>query len=1225
MDESSGPPGDFAQRYLTRQSFSPGQGIYMSHRSSSDQNSHFRNSMPGSCNEFSPFKPSNIRSPECRKIMDRISTFCGKENLVQRVAFLDQELSVFGYPSIVSDFEDDLELSPDQQQSGAIDLVTLVNISYDLLRSWRQSFEIQSESNDVQRSSEAEIVRLRHLASRLKEDIANKDRDLKSKELMQLQLSQRMESLKKKFKLEQDKSKKLSAEMTARDSQFRHEKKKKVQEIEKLQSRLQQLLQDKRHERMLGIEILNSLQRSDGKRGKWSTDKTKKSNEQDMYRLIITNYEDSQKQLLKENDGMRKYLKEMQNELISALNERTNNVHDQSQSSNHGGVKGQTEGDRPDSSRSSSAASNMSETSDVSEPMSDGMFEMPYDLVKEDIEKSIRNKWRALKKEIRKTRNADKAPQSNKENYTENEYDDLVQQQQELIDYLTTGEGESSDRPIPEDCYFLEEKADFEKEKNVFNQQKQAFDKERQLYAEALLQLDEQRQSFEIEKNKWLQQNFLQLTPFRDNRPSTAPHPNLRGKETSSHYIKSTRQQPYQARPSISPDRSLKGNDQQQSKSYQSQQLMQNSPNNITQTLSRLHSSSHHNSFSPDNMQHRSPDPSWPTRTPENNQKTATTNPHRTKSTPNTTNSIPPPSTAELYRSLGLVYYGSDKENEETGNTGNMDSNICPRSSGAMEFHHSMSRGANQQRNISSRSNPGSFKVKIQSKVKPVAQNEIPPSPEYVSAEGSFDSQSNDQKSTESDYFDAERSLRNGSPRRSQRNAPKERSNHSVSKKGIENVPFFTNEFQISQKLPEPGSHFIYSSPQKRRLYSSKSMDEKTFRYDLENDKYEAETAKQKKFGFRSFVRNIISGSPKRKDRDANNNDKANPQLLSNSDSALSLRYYLDHDVESGGQSSIFPSARVTSNTECRPKIDSASSPALSNDVTHQRTRSFPGNEILNTDYIKPRSSSYDSPVLTRAAERHKSALLSLSANCNPTGPTSSQKEPTPSHLKPKPSRYDLKRSFEGLTITNTAKENTSSATTKGSLNQYQGYNFDGKQYQPEMYDSWSNSRQGIFKPTVKVTSQPLIQAEGNQRPKSSQPIQNQPQGDLGMQRPVSASWNQSQRLHADTNKSKPVSARQKYSELAQTSSSKFQANPFNQAGSSQPQTGANRPELVSTNQFQMDPSNQIWSNPTQFGSSRPEPVSTAHCSPSLLEKLTMADQSYGSIAEDDSSASETC
>lgn len=42
-----------------------------------------------------------------------------------------------------------------------------------------------------------------------------------------------------------------------------------------------------------------------------------------MYRLIINNYEDSHRRLVKENEGMRQYLKEMQDELIAALNERS--------------------------------------------------------------------------------------------------------------------------------------------------------------------------------------------------------------------------------------------------------------------------------------------------------------------------------------------------------------------------------------------------------------------------------------------------------------------------------------------------------------------------------------------------------------------------------------------------------------------------------------------------------------------------------------------------------------------------------------------------------------------------------------------------------------------------------------------------------------------------------------------------------------------------------------
>lgn len=44
-----------------------------------------------------------------------------------------------------------------------------------------------------------------------------------------------------------------------------------------------------------------------------------------MYQLMIANYEDSQKQLTVENSDMRTYLKQMQKELVNALNEKPRN------------------------------------------------------------------------------------------------------------------------------------------------------------------------------------------------------------------------------------------------------------------------------------------------------------------------------------------------------------------------------------------------------------------------------------------------------------------------------------------------------------------------------------------------------------------------------------------------------------------------------------------------------------------------------------------------------------------------------------------------------------------------------------------------------------------------------------------------------------------------------------------------------------------------------------
>ena len=75
------------------------------------------------------------------------------------------------------------------------------------------------------------------------EDAANKDRELKSKCIEEAHLQQRIETLRKKYKSEQERCRKMSADLASRDCQYKHEKKKKLQEIEKLQAKLHQLLQ----------------------------------------------------------------------------------------------------------------------------------------------------------------------------------------------------------------------------------------------------------------------------------------------------------------------------------------------------------------------------------------------------------------------------------------------------------------------------------------------------------------------------------------------------------------------------------------------------------------------------------------------------------------------------------------------------------------------------------------------------------------------------------------------------------------------------------------------------------------------------------------------------------------------------------------------------------------------------------------------------------------------
>merc|ERR1712012_1220491 len=126
------------------------------------------------------------------------------------------------------------------------------------------------------------------------------------------------------------------------------------------------MLQDKRQDRMQGIEIVNALQRSDGSRAKWQTEKTKKENENNMYETVISNYEDIQKELLKENHEMRQTLKTYQQDLLNALNRQTCADEANSSSSSDDGLHRET---------------SSTPTDEKNSCLTDDVFKLPYDII----------------------------------------------------------------------------------------------------------------------------------------------------------------------------------------------------------------------------------------------------------------------------------------------------------------------------------------------------------------------------------------------------------------------------------------------------------------------------------------------------------------------------------------------------------------------------------------------------------------------------------------------------------------------------------------------------------------------------------------------------------------------------------------------------------------------------------------------------------------------------
>merc|ERR1712096_401713 len=108
----------------------------------------------------------------------------------------------------------------------------------------RKSLDQQMQANEGRRSSESEVVRYQQLYYNTQEKLKKKECELKSRNAVEMKLSQQIDSSKKKLRSEQEKMRKFSLEMLSRDTQYKHEKKKYKQETHRLLEKLNKLLQD---------------------------------------------------------------------------------------------------------------------------------------------------------------------------------------------------------------------------------------------------------------------------------------------------------------------------------------------------------------------------------------------------------------------------------------------------------------------------------------------------------------------------------------------------------------------------------------------------------------------------------------------------------------------------------------------------------------------------------------------------------------------------------------------------------------------------------------------------------------------------------------------------------------------------------------------------------------------------------------------------------------------
>ncbi|XP_063021866.1 afadin- and alpha-actinin-binding protein isoform X2 [Melospiza melodia melodia] len=426
--------------------------------------------------------------PSAKSMHSFFSAFCTEENIEQSISYIDRELTTMGFPSIYA-----------ESKGKELDLVSMVNCMNELLV-------------------------LQHKNLRAQEEI----------EIQHLKLGSDMDHLQNCYtKL---KVQKLQNVISSRATQYNHDMKRKEREYNKLKERLHQLVMNKK-DKKLAMEVLNYVGRADGKRGAWRTDKTEARNEEEMYKVLLSDYEQRQKQLLLENTELKKVLQQMKKDIISLLPPQKQKPKERSE-------------DGP-------VLSDQEE--DIGELNKENMWELSCETVREQLTNSIRKQWRMLKNHVEKLDNQvsrghsgalnekdvisreDHELETGKLELEIQQCKEMIRTQQQLLQQQLTCDDDTT--LLLQDCYLLEERERLQEEWRLFREQKRNFEKERKSFTEAAIRLGLERKAFEEDRGAWLKHQFLTMTADCKSENSATPSAFLRSADTDLRLVRSASQQ----------------------------------------------------------------------------------------------------------------------------------------------------------------------------------------------------------------------------------------------------------------------------------------------------------------------------------------------------------------------------------------------------------------------------------------------------------------------------------------------------------------------------------------------------------------------------------------------------------------------------------------------------------------------------------------------------------
>ncbi|KAM4641573.1 afadin- and alpha-actinin-binding protein [Discoglossus pictus] len=439
------------------------------------------------------------------------ATFCTEDNVEQCISYINQEIATLGFPS--------LYVASKNGDGRKLHVVSIVNCIYELLQRHLRSLRGKEDSETQLLKMNSDLEHLQSIHGKLKDQLEITRRENTALQERDRQLQCKNRNLLQLLKNEKEEVQKLQNINASRSTQYNHNMKRKEREYNKLKERLNQLVMDKR-DKKISIDVLNYVGRADGKRTAWRTSKTDAKNEEDMYKVLLNDYEQRHKLLMVENAELKKVLQQMKKEMISILSP-------QKQKTN---VKA-------DDSFGTQVLSDLEE--DIGDSSKENLSELSCETVREQLINSIRQQWRILKSHVEKLDNQaalvrvaspdvnDMVAREDHEQELEKLKEEIQQcketiknQQHLLQQQISVPSDDDDTSTILQDCYLLEDNERLKEEWKLFNEQKKNFEKERRNFTEAAIRLGHERKLFEEDRAAWLKQQFLNMTTLCDRKSS---------------------------------------------------------------------------------------------------------------------------------------------------------------------------------------------------------------------------------------------------------------------------------------------------------------------------------------------------------------------------------------------------------------------------------------------------------------------------------------------------------------------------------------------------------------------------------------------------------------------------------------------------------------------------------------------------------------------------------